>query len=1830
MCGIVCYFGRAENSLTRILAGMSAIIYRAPDSTGVGVFGNDRESMVAVKSVGDLTALINALVERPLRSNPAEIVLHDLLPCPPESPMPYREFQRRLLAFEALPVDPLSASEEGDRKPPTFRELLQHSIDFLQPGLVGRPGPPPVWPVRGRRGLVALVETLLRDFDLSTTACKILIARSIEREYRRSADQDSPAPLAPLSEILESFDTLFERVIRDRILGGTGALRPPAQMFQYQAHKSLWRLLSRITVELPPDCDQDGVRCLFWFLDAAVMARFRTTPGMDARIQKLIGTHWPSAPWPERLSWKDLYWAEKTLNVYGRAAAAVFAYACEEFSDLIDLKDPGSTAGPEKPKRIEDVFACLATPVIAHGRWALQSPITLENAHPFFDTRKHRAVVLNGQFDGAVEARLLRYLTHLGLPRRSANSAEYLPLLWEHYYDVLSREKVRCETMRRHIEAGLEDLDLRSQSLDYRIFKRIHGKSPQELDEMAFREAVGRMVSSGGQLAVAALSVVAPHRLYVASHDRPLFIMQRPDTGEVMVVSDVNAGLGLFPQWLILERSRELARLNKIRKRQLAPADAESKSVVQDMEAEKKRLDDEEDRIRETFRVRVIPLEGEELVATIDRVVKFGQPDWVVRITDLAGKARPEVEPFDMRLDPIQTRREIHRVFYETHLNEIPDRLEAALKQYLPEPDLAPVFHLHERSLRRRFGRRMEGLRRIVLAGMGSSYNAGHMVRPVFESLIPGIPVDVVRPVEVENVAQFVDHEKDLVCLLSVTGTSADMVHFAKELARHQVSMIGVTEKPYADMALIARKSGGVIPILSGEEVTYSALKSTVSVMFACHLIALWLAHKSGLQSGDRLSAVAKGLVDLPDTLRRVLNNGEIEEFSRRVSERSVGCQAAVVFDDMETSGVGREAAMKLEENSWSASGKALDYRDISTVGLEPDPGTHCVLVYGTRNRRRADVMETMALLHLAGIPFGAVTHEQADIEPFRFYSQGAFVALPSVDDELQPFVDVVFTYRFAYAFGVAHGHRDAGFPRNRAKSVTVARSRPARVPSPASERLALEAYTTVCAPVLLPDEDEESAWERRAATTEEAQTYKELRRLAACICQSDPLSELVTSPEAPCRLLEQLFEDMSEGGEVVLVPLDRAAEAVLRDVAANWNRLSQGVFRVAHGHLQVPSDVEDQVLIVCTTENPDPENLPETLRNVESAALWIGPRGSAGTELPFNPAFGRWHLCAEWDAAAPEVLYVVLNQILITAWKRRWHDAARVLEQTFRLASKVISDVLNASDLRDDIEHCVRENAAFQTALFVGSHGGVGLDWAGRLDRSGRVLATSCVYGESAHGPIVTVDPDPESKFVRLQPRSEMFSLYGAERVRQWEAAYLNGTTVDQFLERADPEKKPKSIGPFFSEGNWYLPVLRKDYDPTKDNLIFLDASDGRDLPKALDELALYGCRYARVVLISQAAFRDFPEMADCFSYPVGHVLWLPPLEGEGLLQAIPGLLLPLAMRIVATAVSACFARVAPVTAVIPQHDTVFQKAFGPLGDLMRSQNIRLRALPHTLVEGLVNLAPLVHRVEGVSWYNVARVENLEELEALAEEGQLCGAERAVVSFRELEAKGYPFFLVRPERENFQGVAATIARETFSETYWGLWYEVYGSSWRCLYQKALVTGEGPYGEPRIELPLLEIGARSGRLYHFYVQYRPWNSAESFEEQIALTVRALGKHATRINQVGSRYEKIVSRFNQAVVADGLLWTDALLILVPRAFALCKPSKDVAWLLTDRTLELLSAIPNQNADERMAALERILARVWECPEVSIEDDQQRWPVLKSTLFRLLERPSPMDG
>ena len=130
-------------------------------------------------------------------------------------------------------------------------------------------------------------------------------------------------------------------------------------------------------------------------------------------------------------------------------------------------------------------------------------------------------------------------------------------------------------------------------------------------------------------------------------------------------------------------------------------------------------------------------------------------------------------------------------------------------------------------------------------------------------------------------------------------------------------------------------------------------------------------------------------------------------------------------------------------------------------------------------------------------------------------------------------------------------------------------------------------------------------------------------------------------------------------------------------------------------------------------------------------------------------------------------------------------------------------------------------------------------------------------------------------------------------------------GSPVLGFL--ADP---PRSVpvyprSPFYAGGSWYLPVLRPDYDPEDDNLILMDATSDRFLGQILDEMATYGCRYARVVLITQEALEERPERRTLHRYPIGHALRLPALYQDGRERPIPDLALPLVLNLLSMAMA-------------------------------------------------------------------------------------------------------------------------------------------------------------------------------------------------------------------------------------------------------------------------------------------------------------------------------------
>jgi len=1511
VCGIVGYFGRAGNNLTRVLTAMSAIIYRAPDSTGIGIFGNDVEPVRARKSLGSVHQLVDVLLRTPFYTN----AVQDFVSFYVDNGTPLHEHQRKLLAFEGLPLN-LYESCLGKNTYFCFDDLVRSdhgAFPRLTPGCPGRPTPLPSFTIKTKTDLRSLIDQLTSQYDLSFVVIQSLLRNTLS-QVLADVQEEEGLRVDP-SDVLSTLDRLMEGIFFKETL----PTRPTRLDYGWapgnpQAEKALWRHLAKVSVEIPADYDRDGVRCVFRLLDAALLCRLAHGPALEEKLQSILEETWPrEIP----VQWRGLYRAEKSANVYGRAASSALAFLQRE---ELPSRPVFLNFGDTDPVSLQ----YFSSPILSQGRWALQAPVTLKNAHPFFDSARQRIIVLNGQFNAEVESQLHDFLEQVaGVTFRSENSSEYFALLWGYLFDLLRAEKNRYEAIRAQIDSGLEEYSIGSQSIDYQIYHRVQGKSFADLDELAFLEAVRRIARDGGQVAVAGMSLLSPHRLYVGGHNRPVFIVRRLDNDDHMVVSDINAALGLFPQEFIHRKVLKIKNLRTRKTKTLKGLDAER--APKEAVAECKRgFQKEEEKLLDAFRVAVFPMEGEEIFARIEAKIMDGSVSRNVSITDFDGRPLPDVEPFYTVLDPLQVKKDLHRSFYETHLYEIPEKLENILRFYEVEEEGLPRFEIRESLLRRRFGNDLGLLKRLVLVGMGSAHHMGLVAKSFIQDLLPDLQVTVLQPVEVDDINRALVPEKDLVVLLSWSGTTADMVQFAQRLEARHILMIGITEKQFADMGLIARKSGGVIPVLSGEEVTVPGIKSTICTLFCIDLLTLWLCATMGRK--EKAKRVMATLQHVPEVLAQVLNDDAVERFSRNLASRSAQSYAAVVIDALYSTGTALETALKLEEASWTAIGKPLDYSDLSPHGLRKGLDENLVIVNATDEARLSEGLRVIKALYLAGVPFAVVTCANGSQTEIEDYNPDQCVYLPNLTNKLQPFVDLVFYYRFAFYHGLAHGRSTEDFPRNRAKSITAARTPPSQGLTPAKELFELEQRDSLLsdAPVPRAALSRRSVWERETRHIEEKTYYQGMRKLAEKMSTKDPLRSLLKAPvlEGPA------LDGGPEETEILFVPLDRAADGAARNVASQWGRYLTCTMKVASPYEPLTPFKEDVPVIFLASQDPDEGILSNLLESLPQKRLWFGSDLPGDTAGVFERGLGYFPVRDDIvKGGEDDLLYAGLCFLLMKAFAKTQPSKIRTLESHFKKSALLIQRMLADDELRRSALEAINANATYRTAFFIGHSAGTGLSWVRRFDEKGNFITAWHLLGESVHGPLVTVDPQVEHKFVQLLPRNRMVATYGKKLVLAWEKQYLGGKGINRFLE-ASTLPSAHVPGPFFAEGNWYLPVLRDDYNGVQDNLIIVDATSNRHFGRALDELATYGCRYARMIVIAQEAFRNGPGKDPFVHYPISHLIVLPSLNQEGGRVPVSGLILPFALNLLATAMAA--ASEEEQLGDKPGHGSLFSKAKG------------------------------------------------------------------------------------------------------------------------------------------------------------------------------------------------------------------------------------------------------------------------------------------------------------
>ncbi len=318
---------------------------------------------------------------------------------------------------------------------------------------------------------------------------------------------------------------------------------------------------------------------------------------------------------------------------------------------------------------------------------------------------------------------------------------------------------------------------------------------------------------------------------------------------------------------------------------------------------------------------------------------------------------------------------------------------------------------------------------------------------------------------------------------------------------------------------------------------------------------------------------------------------------------------------------------------------------------------------------------------------------------------------------------------------GFARGHGAGAAPRNRTKSSTTARSRPATLLSPAAELKRLAATPPVSASGD-PGNGKSHGfrWEDDIDDPEPAEVFGALRWLADSLRQGDPLAALgVQAGAGAAELGRLLFDARSDVNEVAIAPFDPAACGVARDASAIWRRLIDLPAGEWPGHV-----ADDALVLVAATGTGGGSEAPLAVDGLNIG--WIGPEPPSWLGVGMTRV-GRFILPSAHGRCSPLRLYAGLNLLIAKAWSHHAPKKAAVLQRHLTGAADAITAVLGDARLLAALREVAAANARWRIAFFISLFAGCGRVWEEQFDAAGRVMLVHHGPDQCAHGPIVTID---------------------------------------------------------------------------------------------------------------------------------------------------------------------------------------------------------------------------------------------------------------------------------------------------------------------------------------------------------------------------------------------------------------------------------------------------------------------------------------------------------
>ncbi|MCI6492728.1 MAG: glutamine--fructose-6-phosphate transaminase (isomerizing) [Bacteroidales bacterium] len=314
---------------------------------------------------------------------------------------------------------------------------------------------------------------------------------------------------------------------------------------------------------------------------------------------------------------------------------------------------------------------------------------------------------------------------------------------------------------------------------------------------------------------------------------------------------------------------------------------------------------------------------------------------------------------------------------------------------------------------------------RIIFVACGTSWHASLIGEHLIENLCR-------IPVEVEYASEFryrnpIIRSNDVVIAVSQSGETADTLA-AVELARKAGAFVyGICNAVGSSIAR-ATDSGTYIHV--GPEIGVASTKAFTGQVTVMAMIALAIAKEKGTISTERRQAIAKSLLELPQTIKKVL---ETDKMVADLSKIFTYAHNFIYLGRGYNYPTALEGALKLKEISYiHAEGyPAAEMKHGPIALIDAEMPTVVIAVPDHTYEKTVSNMEEIKAR--GGKIIAVIAQGDSHARKSADYT----IEIPTTDECLMPVIVSIPLQLMAYYIAVYKG-RNVDQPRNLAKSVTV------------------------------------------------------------------------------------------------------------------------------------------------------------------------------------------------------------------------------------------------------------------------------------------------------------------------------------------------------------------------------------------------------------------------------------------------------------------------------------------------------------------------------------------------------------------------------------------------------------------------------------------------------------------------------------------------------------------------------------------------------------------------------------------------------------------------